>query len=115
MSKIVRRTLTKREKDDILFNQAYRCANKPNNPAINLSDYKCPLWIKKIRFSNYNKPDFDHIDELSISKNNKLSNFQALCKKCHAEKTSRWKKGIKGGYNYTSRDIEQGCKPMDTS
>jgi hypothetical protein len=38
----------------------YRCANKPNNPAINLSDYECPLWIKQFGiFSNSNKPEYD--------------------------------------------------------
>ena len=59
MSKIVRKTLTKREKDDILFNQRYRCANKPNNPAINLGDYECPLWIRLLGFSDNNKPEYD--------------------------------------------------------
>jgi 5-methylcytosine-specific restriction endonuclease McrA len=109
MSKF-RKSLTIVEKDKLLQHQEYKCANNPTNPSINLSKYKCPMWILyngKFDDSGY---EFDHIEEFSITKNNNIDNFQALCPSCHSYKTKIWNKK---GRKYTSKDIERGCEPME--
>jgi len=63
-----RRSFSKSARDSILKNQNYVCK---------ACGKKSKAW------------DFDHID--GASSNNSLSNCQALCPNCHAEKTRKIK------------------------
>jgi len=61
-----RRQFSKLTKQKVLINQNFQCVS-----------CKSPLEF----------PDFDHID--GNSSNNDISNCQALCPNCHAEKTRK--------------------------
>jgi HNH endonuclease len=90
---MTQRKLTESQKKNIAAIQFYKCANQPNKTLKGLENYKCLLWTKNDEYkgsfdeSGY---EIDHIDELSISKNDNVTNLQALCKGCHAVKTKRF-------------------------
>lgn len=74
--------------------QSYKCANSPNKNLSGIENYQCPLWQKS---NDDNKGSFDesgfeldHINELSVSHDNSIENFQALCKSCHSVKTRKF-------------------------
>ena len=69
MVQIKRRSLMRGEKTQIKKRQKYKCAN-------------CGMDISKLA-----RIDYDHITPISMGGTNDLSNFQALCPNCHAEKT----------------------------
>ena len=64
-----RRSLMTGEKTQIKKRQKYKCA-------------KCGMDISKLA-----RVDYDHIKPIALGGDNSLSNFQALCPNCHAEKT----------------------------
>lgn len=108
----IRKALPIKEKEKLLNKQYYQCANNPINPSINLKEYKCPMWIFNNGYFDESGYDFDHINELSISKDNSINNYQILCPCCHRYKTKVWnKKGKKHGF--TSTDLHRGCASMD--
>ena len=84
---MVTRYIPKIIKELIAFLQNNKCGNSPFNDSNMFNGYKCLLW-------KYNKGKFDdagyhidHIIEYCISKNNHISNLQALCPNCHSVKT----------------------------
>lgn len=94
MEKVVRLNPTDAQKRMVAGRQSYKCANNPETEIKGLETYKCPLWQRAI---DDNKGSFDqsgfeldHINELSISGDNSLENFQALCKSCHSVKTKKF-------------------------
>ena len=54
---------------------------------------------------------FDHIEEFCLTKNNNLTNIQALCPNCHSVKTKNFSKYK---YIFTSIELEQGAGFMET-
>jgi hypothetical protein len=109
--KDVSRKLSDSLKKKILEKQLYKCANSPFFPAIGLIGYKCLLYRcgdGSFDEAGYN---FDHIEEFSISKNNSITNIQALCPNCHAVKTKNFSKYK---YTFTSIELEQGAGFMET-
>jgi hypothetical protein len=94
MEQFVRKNPTDAQKRMIAGEQSYKCANNLENTLTGLETYQCPLWLKA---ETDNKGSFDqsgfeldHINELSVSGDNSLDNFQALCKSCHSVKTKRF-------------------------
>lgn len=53
-----------------------KLANNPYKPALNLSDYKCLLWI----CYDDAEYEFDYISEHSITGDNSINNIQTLTK-----------------------------------
>jgi hypothetical protein len=99
-------------KEFILKQQNFKCANSPYNPALNLIDYNCYLWI-------YNNGYFDeagyiinHINEFNLSIDNSITNLQALCPNCYAVKVKRFNKHNK---YFTTSQLAIGRQFMDTS
>jgi hypothetical protein len=106
----MRKYITVKEKEFILAYQSYRCANSIHKPAVNLKDYTCLLWkYQDGRFDDAGY-EFDHINEVSISEDNNLSNIQALCPNCHTVKTKKFRKQK---YIFTSEELEQGKQLME--
>jgi len=105
-----RKTITPKIKKLILENQEYKCANSLYNPAINLIDYKCLLWKYENGYFDESGFDIDHINEVSITKDNEFENLQALCHNCHAVKTRKFKQNKT---YFTSTDLHYGAGLMD--
>lgn len=105
-----RRYISKNNKILILKTQDYKCANTPFKPALNLQNYQCKLW--KYENGDFDEAGYqiDHIDEYCISKNNHVSNLQALCPDCHAVKTRRFLKQKK---QLNSWKISNGCVGLE--
>lgn len=101
-----RRYISKKIKNIILKKQNYKCANSPFKPALNLKGYHCKLW--KYQGGDFDEAgyEFDHIDEYCLTKNNDISNLQALCPDCHSVKTKRF---LKQNKRLTSWEISNGC------
>ena len=72
-------------KKRVAARQEYRCANKNESKIRGLDNYCCPFNVMDKVFdeSGY---DIDHIEEFAESKNNDISNLQALCINCHRVK-----------------------------
>jgi hypothetical protein len=94
MEQFVRKNPTDAQKRMVAGIQSYKCANNLTTKLSGLETYQCPLWQKA---DTDNKGSFDqsgfeldHINELSISGDNSLDNFQALCKSCHSVKTKKF-------------------------
>jgi len=94
MEQFVRKTPTDAQKRMLAGTQSYKCANNLETTLTGLETYQCPLWQKS---NTDNKGSFDqsgfeldHINELCVSGDNSLNNFQALCKSCHSVKTKRF-------------------------
>ena len=70
--------------------QNYKCANSPNSKVV--ENYSCPLWEHKTRKGSFGEEGYhiDHIKEFCISKNDDITNLQALCVSCHSVKTKRF-------------------------
>jgi hypothetical protein len=109
--KEVSRRLSDNVKKKILEKQLYKCANSPFFPAIGLVGYKCLLY--KCGDGSFDEAGyaFDHIEEFSITKNNSITNIQALCPNCHSVKTKNFSKYK---YSFTSIELEQGAGFMET-
>lgn len=90
----VRKKPTDATKRLIAGKQSYKCANNPNVKLKGIETYLCPLWQKSINDNpgSFDESGFelDHINELSVSGDDSLENFQALCKSCHAVKTKKF-------------------------
>ena len=93
-SNSIRITPTEAQKRLVAGRQSFKCANNSNVILKGIENYKCPLWLKS---DSDNKGSFDqsgyeldHINELSVSGDNSLDNFQALCKSCHCVKTKNF-------------------------
>jgi hypothetical protein len=110
-SKSKSRYISVKIKEQVLIRQDYKCANSPCQPALNLSDYKCLIWIFYNGTFDESGYDFDHIDEHSISGNNSLENIQALCPNCHRVKTKRF---MKQKQDFTTSQLAIGQQHMDT-
>lgn len=78
------RKVSESQKKIIAGRQHYKCTNNINN-------YECPLYFNG-RDGSFDEAGYeiDHINELSISFNNDISNLQALCIMCHRVKTKRF-------------------------
>jgi len=78
-------------KKRIAGQQLYKCANKNNLQLKGIENYSCPLW-NSINNGSFDESGYeiDHIEELSISNNNNITNLQALCRSCHLVKTKRF-------------------------
>jgi hypothetical protein len=87
----IRVSPTDAQKRMVAGRQSFKCANKPGSTLKSLEAYQCPLWQKSdiddIGSFDQSGFELDHIEELSISGNNSLDNYQALCKSCHSVKT----------------------------
>ena len=96
--------------NQLLINQNNKCANNPDNPALNLSDYNCCLWI--LYDGDFDEAGFeiDHIDEHCISADNTIENIQLLCPNCHSVKT---KKFMHNKRDFTTREMASGRQYMD--
>ena len=105
------RYISQKIKKLILEIQLYKCANNPNNPALNLSDYNCLLWICYDGVFDNSGYEFDHINEYCISKDNSIDNIQALCPYCHSVKTKKFMKQKK---DFTTIELHNGRSHMDT-
>ena len=79
----------------IVAKQNYKCNNKPGRTLRNLTGFDCPVWKRKDNPGTFDEYGYeiDHIMEFSLTKNNSMENLQALCKKCHAEKTRQYMTG----------------------
>ena len=90
----IRKTPTEAQKRMIAGRQSFKCANKPDVKLKGIETYQCPLWLKNIGDNpgSFDQSGFelDHIDELCMSGDNSLDNFQALCKSCHCVKTKKF-------------------------
>jgi hypothetical protein len=86
------RKISKSTKEDIAKRQAYRCANVPGKYTRGLEGYQCPLWDRRINQGMFGASGYeiDHIIEVAEEGSDHESNLQALCKRCHREKTSRF-------------------------
>ncbi len=89
-----KREVTQSQKKAVAGKQHHKCKNEPGANLEGLTDYKCPLWTNSetalrgcFDESSY---EIDHIVEHSVSHDDSDSNLQALCKSCHAVKTSRF-------------------------
>jgi hypothetical protein len=111
LKKEVSRKLPESIKKKILEKQLYKCANSPFFPAIGLIGYKCLLY--KCGDGSFDEAGyaFDHIEEFCITKNNNITNIQALCPNCHSVKTKNFSKYK---YTFTSIELEQGAGFMET-
>jgi len=109
--KEVSRYITDVTKKKILEKQLYKCANSPFIPAIGLVGYKCLLY--KCGDGSFDEAGytFDHIEEFCLTKNNNITNIQALCPNCHSVKTKNFSKYK---YTFTSIELEQGAGFMET-
>lgn len=94
MEHIVRKVPTDAQKRMVAGRQSYKCANCPNTTIRGIETYNCPLWQRAIEDNkgSFDQSGFelDHINELAISGDNSLDNFQALCKSCHSVKTKKF-------------------------
>jgi hypothetical protein len=107
---IKRKYLSEKDKKTILTNQEYKCANSIINPALNLKDYQCLLWLIQDGYFDKAGYQFDHINELCLTNNNSLDNYQALCPNCHAVKTNKFRKNKN---IFTSEELDNGCGIME--
>ncbi len=96
--------------NQILSNQNNKCANNPDKPALNLSDYNCCLWILYDGDFDSAGYEIDHIDEHCISTNNHILNIQLLCPNCHSVKT---KKFMHNKRDFTTTEMASGRQHMD--
>ena len=103
--------ITCKNKKIIIVNQNNKCANSPDNPVTNLTDYKCPFWIYNYGFVDDSGFNIDHIEEQTLTYNNNLDNLQALCKCCYSVKTKKNIKTYK--MNTTPYDLHIGVLPME--
>jgi 5-methylcytosine-specific restriction endonuclease McrA len=94
----------------ILQRQEGKCANRPDRPAINLANYRCPMWLLYNGSFDDSSSEIDHIEEYSLTQNNHPSNLQALCPCCHRVKTRLFQQQK---YHRSSIDMHWGYKPMD--
>jgi len=87
-----RSDLTESVKKEVAGIQYYKCANKPNSNLDKLENYECPLWKSEKNKGCFDKSGYavDHIIEYSLTKNNDITNLQALCASCHAVKTKKF-------------------------
>lgn len=108
--KYIRKSLNNSEKALLLDNQDNKCANSPYNPSKNLGTYKCPMWILYNGNFDESHYQFDHIDELCLTSNNNIDNFQVLCTSCHIVKTRRFMTNKK---KYTTTELDRGCARME--
>jgi hypothetical protein len=94
MEQFVRKNPTDAQKRMVAGRQSFKCANNLITTLKGLETYKCPLWqrAKDDNQGSFDQSGFelDHINELSITGDNSLDNFQALCKSCHSVKTKRF-------------------------
>lgn len=109
-SKQKSRYITVEDRKQVLIRQDYKCANAPHNPALNLDDYKCLLWICYDGSFDESGYDFDHIKEHCLSTDNSFENIQALCPNCHRVKT---KKFMKQKQHFTTIQLANGQQFMD--
>lgn len=72
----------------IAMSQNNKCANSPSNKSTMFNGYKCLLWKHNKGYFDNSGYQIDHIIEYCISKNNHISNLQALCPNCHSVKTN---------------------------
>ena len=103
-------------KNDILNYQSRRCANIPGQWAKGCKNYICPMWkFDQGGFFDESGYEIDHIEERSISQNDKRENLQALCQNCHSVKTKRWlsQPRVGGLIPFTSIQREGGAATMD--
>ena len=90
------RTTSKKNTDELLKIQDYKCANNPNNKFyLGPRDYYCPQWKYNNGFleESHHVPfgyifDIDHKKEFSKSGDNSFENKQILCLNCHRIKTN---------------------------
>jgi len=111
-----RSELTESTKKEVAGRQFYRCANKPNSKLDKLEDYDCPLWACEEKKGSFDKSGYaiDHIKEFSVTKDNDISNLQALCVSCHTVKTKKFmqkKKKMNKDYDssHDSDDYDCNC------
>lgn len=85
-----------------------QCANFPNSGVI--KDYCCPMWLLYNGYFDASEYEIDHIDEVSKTNDNSLSNLQLLCACCHKIKTKVF---MKNKCIFTSTEIANGACLMD--
>ena len=109
-SKPKSRYISAKVKEEVLIRQNYKCANNPDQPALNLYDYKCLVWFCYDGTFDESGYDFDHIDEHCITIDNTILNIQALCPNCHRVKT---KKFMNQKQDFTTSQLAIGQQHMD--
>lgn len=84
------RSVSEGTKKLVAGKQNYKCANSPKSKVV--ENYSCPLWEHKTRKGSFGEEGYhiDHIKEFCISKNDDITNLQALCVSCHSVKTKRF-------------------------
>lgn len=82
---------TEAQKRMVAGRQSFKCANKLGITLKSSDIYRCTLWRRPESDDrgSFDQSGFelDHIEELSVSGNNSMDNYQALCKSCHSVKT----------------------------
>ena len=70
------RTISEATKKRIAGIQYYKCKNSPGSNLKGLENFNCPLWKVTDHPGSFTESgyDIDHIEELSISSNNSVSN-----------------------------------------
>lgn len=76
--------ISKYKKNEILKLQNYKCCG--------VSNYECPLKTKTNGYFDESGYEIDHVNEISLSRNNNIQNLQALCPNCHSYKTKEFMK-----------------------
>lgn len=112
LDKPKRITIPDKTRFELLEKQNNKCSNNPDNSAIGLYFYKCPMWILYDGIFDESRYQVDHIDEHCVTRNNHISNLQLLCPCCHSYKTKKWYENKGKQKKYTTREIVQGYAPM---
>ena len=102
------RYISKNIKEEIIRNQDSKCNNSPDKSI--LFGYECPFWKWNQGIVDSSGLEFDHIEEWSLTKNNKIQNIQGLCVCCHKMKTKIF---MNHGKEFTFLEILDGKCKMD--
>jgi hypothetical protein len=108
-----RKSITYKQKHQLLEKQKYRCANTPNSGVVKTKEhqnYCCPFW--KLDNGTFDESGFeaDHIVEFNKSNDNTMNNFQLLCCPCHSVKTKRC---AQYSWKYSSQEMDNGHYSME--
>jgi len=90
MNTTTKRCVSEGTKKLVAGKQNFKCANSPKSNVV--KNYSCPLWENKGRQGSFGEEGYhiDHIKEFCVSKNDDITNLQALCVSCHSVKTKRF-------------------------
>ena len=107
--------ISNKVKQDILNRQSNKCANNPDNNAVGVKGYCCPMWLLYDGVFDEAAYDIDHIIEHSDKGTNHINNLQALCPSCHRVKTNRYVSQKKPKYmpKLNSLEMHEGIAYMD--